>query len=91
MKLNTPLEQHSLGMINADEARKLTANTVYDILIKKIEREILEHASRGCKRFISTTVLEGESLQFLHNHGYVACVNYDDTTEQPIGTFISWE
>lgn len=81
----------TLGVVNADEARKLTANTIQDVLIKKIEREIIDHASRGHKHFMSSTILTDSSLQFLHDHGYVAEPCHDDNLGFVIGTFVSWE
>jgi hypothetical protein len=81
----------TLGVINADEARKRTLITIQDVLIKKIEREIIDHASRGHKHFMSSTVLSDSGLQFLQDHGYVVETCYDDNHDCLLGTFVSWE
>lgn len=91
MNLKIQSVSPTLGMVNADEARKLTSVTIQDALIKKIEREIIDHASRGHKHFMSTIVLADSGLQFLHDHGYVAETCYDDTRGFILGTFVSWQ
>ena len=91
MNLNIQSVSPTLGMLNAADARKHTAATLQDVLIKKIEHEIIDHMSRGHKHFMSTTVLADSGLQFLHDHGYVAETCYDDNLGCLIGTFVSWE
>jgi hypothetical protein len=91
MKLQIQSVSPTLGVINADEARKRTLITIQDVLIKKIEREIIDHASRGHKHFMSSTVLSDSGLQFLQDHGYVVETCYDDNHDCLLGTFVSWE
>ena len=91
MKLQIQSVSPTLGVINADEARKLTSITIQDVLIKKIEREIIDHAYRGHKHFMSSTVLTDGGLQFLRDHGYVVEMCYDDNHDCLIGTLVSWE
>lgn len=91
MKSNIQSVSPTLGMISASQARAQTSVTIQDILIKQVEREILEQAHRGRKRYMSAVVLTDDSLQFLRDNGYKAELCEDDTLKCLIGTIISWE
>lgn len=91
MKSNIQSVSPTLGMISASQARAQTSVTIQDILIKQVEREILEQAHRGRNRYMSAVVLSDDSLQFLRDNGYKAELCEDDAFKCLIGTIISWE
>jgi hypothetical protein len=78
-------------MISAEQARAQTSVTLQDALIKQIEREILEYACRGHKRYMSNIVLADSGMQFLRDNGYKVELCEDDKLKCLTGTIISWE